>query len=143
MEPPPLIEALFNQLTEGVTFAAAGDEAISTTQVIYIGYNLIHKTRLFELPCHKWRQKTAATKTMNAFQMHFRDANQDQLSTTTTATAGYHNTANHVKHFPSPVPPSTNATIIEEAVQKQVAIALAARQVTPSAPAPAPCTTNQ
>jgi hypothetical protein len=142
--PPTPVEALFNQLTEGIAFAAAGDEALSNTQVIRIGYNLISKTGLFELPCHEWRQKSAATKTMNAFQTHFRDADQDRLSTATTATAGYHNSANLIENSPTPAAPTTmtNDELINAAVQKQVAIALAAMQVTP-APAAAPRNTGQ
>jgi hypothetical protein len=54
------VEALFNQLEEGVTFAAAGGKALSDTQVICMGYNIISATGLFELPCRDWRQKTAA-----------------------------------------------------------------------------------
>jgi hypothetical protein len=77
MEPPTPVEALFDQLTEGIAFAAAGDEALSDTQVLRIGYNLISKTGLFELPCRELRQKSATAKTMAAFQTHFRDADQD------------------------------------------------------------------
>jgi hypothetical protein len=126
------VEALFNQLTEGVAFAVAGNEDISHTQVIRIGYNLIQKTGLFELPCREWRQKPAESKSMTAFQTHFRDADQDRMSTATTATVSYHNTANHVEQCPTTAPTSTNGTIIAEAVQKQVALALAAMQLNPT-----------
>jgi hypothetical protein len=42
--PPTPVEALYNQLEEGVTFASAGGEELLDTQVIRIGYNIISTT---------------------------------------------------------------------------------------------------
>ena len=83
-------------MEEGITFAVAGREALSTMQVIHIGYNLIHSTSLFELPCREWCQKSPQEKTMPNFQTHFRNANLDRLSTATTGTVGYHGALNHI-----------------------------------------------
>jgi hypothetical protein len=52
--PPTPIKALFNQLEEVVSFAAAGGEALSGMQVIHTGYNIISATGLFKLPCRDW-----------------------------------------------------------------------------------------
>jgi hypothetical protein len=136
--PPTPVEALFNQRTEGVAFAAAGNEALSDTQVIRIGYDLISQTGLFEMPCREWRQKAAGDKTMTAFQAHFRDADLDRMSTATAATAGYHHAANHVATHPSTNQTPTNAQLIATAVQTQVTTALAAMQIAPTAPNTAP-----
>jgi hypothetical protein len=109
--------------------AAADSEALSDTQVIHIGYNLISNTDPFELPCHDWCQKApAAYKTITAaFQEHFfRQApDLDRLS---AATTGYHGAKNHVAAT-NTCPPISNAAndaeLIADAVQTQVALTLA------------------
>jgi hypothetical protein len=137
--PPSPNEALFNQLEEGIMFVATWGEALSNTQVIRTGYNLISATGLFELPCREWSQKAQIDKAMPAFQDHFCQADLDHLLTATTGTAGYHGATNHVDIAsltlaPTPAPILTteaNTQIIAKTVRKQVALALAAMHVTP------------
>jgi hypothetical protein len=79
---PTPIDKLFTQLDDGVRFATAGNEQPSTPTVIRLGYNIIHQTGLFEVPCRDWRSKPEATKTLANFILHFRAADQDRRLTT-------------------------------------------------------------
>jgi hypothetical protein len=88
------------------------------------------------MSCREWRQKTAAAKTMTAFQAHFCEADLDRMSTATTATAGYHHATNHVTTALDNNQTPTNAQLIATAVQTQVATALAALQISPQPPVP-------
>jgi hypothetical protein len=76
---------------------------------------------------------------MTAFQEHFRGADLDRLSTTTTGTAGYHGTANHLEttaRVPIDHHAANNAQIIAEAVRR-IQVALAACGVRPFKGTPA------
>ena len=112
--PTPPIDKLFTQLDDGVRFATAGNNQPSTPTVIRLGYNIIHQTGLFEVPCRDWRSKPEATKTLANFTLHFRAAKQDRRLTTTAASAGYHsaNAAQTKKQPPRTVtpPPPNSAT---------------------------------
>lgn len=114
--PPTPIDKLFTQLDDGVRFATAGNDTPSKPSVVRLGYNLVHATGLFEVPCRDWRAKTEADKTLTNFITHFRAADQDRRLTTTTSSAGYHgaNAATAPPRAPSaprPItPPSTTAT---------------------------------
>jgi hypothetical protein len=99
--PPTPIEALFNQLDEGVIFATAGGEPPAPSVVVRMGYNLIEATGLFVMPCTEWRKLATAAKTMAAFKMHFREADVDCRLITTTGCAGFHS-ANKVTMTPTP-----------------------------------------
>jgi hypothetical protein len=94
--PPTPIDKLFTQLDDGIRFATAGNDKPSDPTVIRLGYNLIHQTGLFEIPCRDWRNKPEADKTRAKFNLHFRAADQDRRLTTTAGSAGYH-AANAVK----------------------------------------------
>jgi hypothetical protein len=88
--PPTPIEALFDQLDEGVIFATAGGEPPAPSTVVRMGYNIIEVTGLFVTPCTEWRKLATAAKTMAAFKTHFREADVDRRLTTTTGSAGFH-----------------------------------------------------
>jgi hypothetical protein len=88
--PPTPIDKLFTQLDDGIRFATAGNDKPSDPTVIRLGYNLIHKTGLFEIPCRDWRNKPEADKTRANFNLHFRAADQDRRLTATAGSAGYH-----------------------------------------------------
>ena len=105
--PPTPIDKLFTQLDDGVRFATAGNDTPSTPTVIRLGYNLIHATGLFEVPCRDWRAKPEANKTLANFMMHFRAADQDRRLTTTAASAGYHGAANAAITAPTTRKPRT------------------------------------
>jgi hypothetical protein len=127
--PPTPIEVLFTQLDDAVAFAHAGGEDFATTQVIRTGYEIIEANGLFETACREWRQRAPAAKSMQQFHEHFRNADLDRASTTTTGTAGYHSNANHVAETPPHVPfnnTANQAELIAQAVHNQVALAMAA-----------------
>jgi hypothetical protein len=110
--PPTPIDKLFTQLDDGVRFATAGNDKPSDPTVIRLGYNLIHQTGLFEIPCRDWRNKPEAEKTRAKFNLHFRAADQDRRLTATAGSAGYH--ANSVKEkkkqpIRTVTPPPTDA----------------------------------
>jgi hypothetical protein len=112
--PPTPIDKLFTQLDDGVRFATAGNDTPSAPSVVRLGYNLVHATGLFEVPCRDWRARAEATKTLTNFITHFRAADQDRRLTTTSSSAGYHgaNAATTAKppSAPRTVTPPPNAT---------------------------------
>jgi hypothetical protein len=87
--PPTPIEALYNQLEDGMIFAEAGKEPIQVSHALRLGLDNIHATGLFEAACRDWRL-SADEKTMLSFQTRFRQADADRRLTATTGTAGYH-----------------------------------------------------
>ena len=109
--PPTPIEALFDQLEEGVIFATAGGEPPAPSAVVRMGYNLIDATGLFATPCTEWRKLATAAKTMAAFQTHFRLADVDRRLTTTTGSAGFHS-ANKATEK---TPPKSDAAVADTA----------------------------
>jgi hypothetical protein len=127
--PSTPIEVLFTQLDDGIAYATAGDETLSETQVIRIGYNIVEATGLFELPCRDWWLKARADKTMQTFKTHFSHADVDRASRATTGTAGFQGAVNHVAATPPISEELTQAQIIAETVTKQAALAMAALNV--------------
>jgi hypothetical protein len=112
--PPTPIDKLFAQLDDGIRFATAGKDKPSDPTVIRLGYNIIHQTGLFEIPCRDWRNKPEADKTRKKFNLHFRAADQDRRLTATAGSAGYHgaNAVQEKKKQPprTVTPPPPDAT---------------------------------
>jgi hypothetical protein len=106
--PPTPIEVLFAQLEDGVRFATAGNDPPSMPTVVRQGYNIIYATGLFDVACREWRCLPDANKTMLTFQAHFHAADQDRRLTSTSASAGYHGTANAATIVPTPTTTSSS-----------------------------------
>jgi hypothetical protein len=88
-QPPSPIEALFDQLQRGVTFAAATGEPIADATVARIGYNQILRTGLFGDACREWRLRDAVNQTYAEFVTHFKRQDRDRLESTTAGMSGY------------------------------------------------------
>jgi hypothetical protein len=95
--PPVSIEAMFQQIEDGVKFATAGNDAPSANTIVRIGYNIIYATGRFTIGCHEWRKLTDAQKTWAQLKTHFKAADTDLRLTTTSNSAGYDGAANHVQ----------------------------------------------
>jgi hypothetical protein len=59
---PVSIEAMFQQIEDGVKFATARNDAPSANTIIHIGYNIIYATGRFTIGCHEWRKLTDKQK---------------------------------------------------------------------------------
>jgi hypothetical protein len=88
--PSTPIESLFQQLSDGIVLATAGDCPIHDNHVVRIAYNIIVATGVFELPCRDWRALPSADKTYERLQIFFTVANKDRSAT--TSSVGYHST---------------------------------------------------
>jgi hypothetical protein len=121
--PPTPIESLYQQLQDGMEFAAAGGEPMATNTILRIGYTNIANTGLFDVGCREWRNNDKTTRTFASFQAHFTSHENDRIDTTTSS-RGYHSTykgasANHVDDTTSAtsVASSQAATIAAQGVQ--------------------------
>jgi hypothetical protein len=99
--PPTPIESLFAQLEDGIRFATAGNDPPSMPTVVRQGYNIVYATGLFDVACREWRCLPDGNKTMPVFQAHFHAADQDRRLTATSASAGYHGSANAAAIIPT------------------------------------------
>jgi hypothetical protein len=95
--PPMAIESLFEQLQEGQTFAAKGDETISDSQLMRWAYENLLSTGLFDRDCARWRKKPATEQTWANFKTFFTIAEDDRSKNATTAEATF--TANQVQQL--------------------------------------------
>ena len=55
--PPTPIKYLFEQLRIGHEISTEGGDAPLDTQLVHLGYNIIHKKGLFETTCLEWQKK--------------------------------------------------------------------------------------
>ena len=95
--PPTAIESLFEQLQEGQTFAAKGDETISDSQLMRWAYENLLSTGLFDRDCARWRKKPTTDQTWENFKTFFTIAEDDRFKNTTTSEATF--TANQVQQL--------------------------------------------
>jgi hypothetical protein len=58
-DPNQPIEALFDQIEEAVSLAAAAQAPYTATQIVSIAYTLVFTTRMFLEACHEWRRNPA------------------------------------------------------------------------------------
>jgi hypothetical protein len=115
--PTTPIETLFQQITDGLDFAAAGDSPIDDNTAVRIVYKIVFDTGLFDLPCRDWRALPKLSKTFAHFQVAFTLANNDRSPTTTSA--GYHTkTANAASSSTDTILASLLAT--NQALQKTI-----------------------
>jgi hypothetical protein len=86
--PSTPIKLLFEQLSDGIILAEAGDSPLHNNHVVRIAYNIIQATGVFELPCRDWRALPEADKDYANLQIFFTKANKDR--STTASSAGFH-----------------------------------------------------
>jgi hypothetical protein len=86
---PTAIESLFEQLQEGQTFTAKGEETISDSQLMRWAYKNLLATGLFDRDCARWRKKPATDQTWANFKQFFTIAEDDRSKNATTAEATF------------------------------------------------------
>ena len=142
-QPPTPIDILFQQLEDGVYFAAAAQEPLVDTAVARLGYNIIVKTGLFTEACRDWCLRQPHRQSFADFQDHFRRMdNYRRITATTSATAGYQPAplpaAYHVSPsvFPSPTASvsTDNHLLLAEIASLRAQLALAAISPAPFPP---------
>ena len=70
-DPNMPIETLFDQIKNGIDYAAAGLSPCSPEQVINNAFQLIYATGMFLDDCKTWKWKAAAYKTWDQFKTDF------------------------------------------------------------------------
>lgn len=89
-QPPTPIDSLFQQLEDGIYFAAAANEPLVDTTVARMGYNIMVATGLFTEACREWCLMEPEAQTFAAFQAHFRKMdNYRRVTSMTSTTAGF------------------------------------------------------
>ena len=85
------IETLFDQIENGIDYAAAGLCPYTTEQVVTTAYQLIYATGLFIDDCKVWKRQQPAYKTWVQFKLDFAIAHREfrENNTTTASAAGY------------------------------------------------------
>jgi hypothetical protein len=85
------LEVLIGQIEDAVTYAVAGNQGYTNTQIVNLAYSIIMATGHFEVACREWRLKIAADRTWANWKTHFAAAYNDLRETAiTTKTAGFH-----------------------------------------------------
>ena len=88
------IEVLFDQIEDAIDYAAAGNAAFTTQQIVNTACNLACDTGVFADECKAWRKKEHANQTWAEFQRLFTEAHQDlQESRATSRSSGHANFA--------------------------------------------------
>jgi hypothetical protein len=92
------IESLFDQIENGIDYAAAGLSPYSTEQVTNNAYQLIYATGMFVDDCKVWKRHTAAYKTWDQFKLDFAESHREYRDArgTTAGATNYH--ANHANN---------------------------------------------
>jgi hypothetical protein len=83
------IESLFDQIEDGIDYAAAGLSPYTPAQVTNTAFQLIHATGMFVEDCKIWKRRATAYKTWDQFKTDFADAHRefrDARGTTAGAT---------------------------------------------------------
>lgn len=83
------IETLFDQIENGVDYAAAGLSPYTPEQVTNNAFQLIHATGMFVEDCKIWKRNVAAYKTWDQFKTDFAESHRefrDARGTTAGAT---------------------------------------------------------
>jgi hypothetical protein len=133
--PPTPIDALFEQLNQGVYFASAGQEPLVDSHIARLGYNLVLQTGLFPDACRDWRLKPSADRTYAAFQTHFRRMDMDRQEAATSGSAGFHGAANLAAAADNqPAPLSEHALLLTELAALRAQLAAAIIAPPPAAP---------
>jgi hypothetical protein len=90
-DPNQPIEALFDQIEEAVSLAAAAQAPYTAAQIVSVAYTLVFTTGMFPEACHEWR-RNPADHTWANFKAFFAEAHQDlRDSQITSRQSGYHN----------------------------------------------------
>jgi hypothetical protein len=92
------IEALYDQVEDGVNLADAAEAAYTPAQIIAIAYNLIFATGIFPEACREWRRRPVADKTWTNFKIDFAIAHQDYKESQITANQAGYQSANHAAY---------------------------------------------
>jgi hypothetical protein len=137
-QPPTPIDALFQQLKDGIYFAAAANEPLVDTDVAQMGYNIMVATGLFTEACCEWWLMEPDLQTFAAFQQaHFRKMeNYRRVTSVTSATAGFQS-GHPAAHFSSATSTtsslSTNPSVlVAEIISLRAQLALAVVSPAPS-----------
>jgi hypothetical protein len=93
-----LIETLFKQIEDGVSYANAGAQPYMEEQYVNIAFLLISNTGAIPDACRDWQRRTPMNQTWEDFRRDFsRDQREQRIISSTAIGAGYH-TANVAKH---------------------------------------------
>ena len=71
------IETLFDQIKNGIDYAAAGLWAYTPKQVTNNAFQLIHTTGMFVEDCKIWKRHSAAYKTWDQFKTDFAESHRE------------------------------------------------------------------
>lgn len=76
-DPNMPIETLFDQIDNGIDYAAAGLSPYTAEQVINNGFQLLYATGMFLEDCKIWKRRPAEYKTWNQFKTDFSVAHRE------------------------------------------------------------------
>ena len=76
-DPNMPIETLFDQIENGIDYAAAGLSPYSREQVTNNAFQLMHATGMFIEDCKIWKRQTAAYKTWDQFKQDFSESHRE------------------------------------------------------------------
>jgi hypothetical protein len=88
-DPNMPIETLFDQIENGIDYAAAGLTPYSTEQIVTNAFQLIHSTGMFIQDCKIWKRRNTVYKTWDQFKTDFAISHRefrDSRETTAGAT---------------------------------------------------------
>jgi hypothetical protein len=90
--PSTAIESLFVQIEDGVAFTVEGLDEPTKPTVFQWAYEVISQTGGFEILCREWCDMDTKTKTWDLFKSHFKAADRNIRSQSTSGAAGYQGT---------------------------------------------------
>jgi hypothetical protein len=97
-DPNMPIETLFDQIENGIDFAAAGLTPYTPEQVVTNAYQLVYATGMFLDDCKVWKRRDAAYKTWEHFKTDFAIAHREFRDARTTTAGATDYKANNVTH---------------------------------------------
>jgi hypothetical protein len=101
--PEQSLEDLWKRTRDCQAFADAGGEAISNDTAMRHLLTVFKNTGVFATAIDKWKDKPLNTRTMLAFQAHFKEENDRRIENTTSAQAGFHGANASISTVPVPL----------------------------------------
>ena len=76
-DPNTPIETLFEQITDGVTYAELGDAPFTSKTIVDIALLCLAKTGVFHDDLKEWNQKALLNRDWTTFRVHFAKAHRE------------------------------------------------------------------
>ena len=92
------IKGLFEQINNGLSYATAGDDVFTNTQLVRFGYNNINSNGRMSPACRDWRGRLKIERTWPNLKNDLKAAHIDLRLCTTAGASGFHGQANHAAH---------------------------------------------